>query len=624
MDINSICFSLPSLIFIITILSIFLLKKKTKDLSDYYFIALMVLICIIGVLETILPFAIMNYSKITTITEVITRIFFCLNACWLFLFVVYIDVVVYKGDKLKKDKWLRIPGHFVSFALAIFFIISYLTVDINFTSTIYNSFFAPTGKISYLLYANIFLANMCILSFINMNRERIKNIYLTPIVLVLIFYIIAIFVQLALNIEMNEITFFGSLLITIIYFTIESQDFKLADEYKKSKEEAEEEDKAKTSFLVNMSHEIRTPLNTIVGFAQLINEEKTFDEENFRKDLKNITDASESLSSLINNILDISKIESEGTSLEEKDYILENLVFEINSLIPSKITNDELRFTIDINQDIPREYNGDAYKIYKMLTYILLNAIDNTTYGEVRLEINGQKLNDNIFEQQYIIYNTGHSMTNESFEKDFNDFVVLQSKGDGNLSSVKLGLIIAKELISILGGEIEFINKKGQGTRYIIKIKQKIVSAVPIGNIFENVTNGLATTRNLLNLSDKTALVVDDGEVNLTMARKSLEQYCIKVLTVKSGKECIEMVKNEKIDVIFLDHMMPEMDGIATIKALNSTGYKIPPIVALTANNYDALKNEYIAAGFYEYLQKPIVFKELNRVMKKIFAPEEE
>ena len=624
MNINSICFSLPSLIFIITILSIFILKKKTKDISDYVFIPLMILICIIGVVETILPFVIMHYEKLGTLTEVISRIFLCLNACWLFLFVLYIDVVVYRGDKLVKDRWIRIPCHLISFGLAIFYIICYLTMDINYTSLIYNNNFAITGKMSYLMYSNIFLANLCILGFLNTNRERIKNIYLKPIVLVLVFYIIAIFLQLAFNVEMNEITFFGSILITVIYFTIESQDFKLADEYKKSKEEAEEEDKAKTAFLVNMSHEIRTPLNTIIGFAQLINEEETFNEENFKKDLKNITDSSESLSSLINNILDISKLESEGTELNEKDYILENLVFEINSLIPSKITNDELRFTIDINQDIPREYNGDAYKIYKMLTYILLNAIDNTTYGEVKLEINGQKLENNIYEQQYIIYNTGHSMSHESFEKDFNDFVILQSKGDGNLSSVKLGLIIAKELINILGGEIEFINRKGQGTRYIIKIKQKIVSEVPIGNIFENVTNGLATTRNLLNLSDKTALVVDDGEVNLTMARKSLEQYCIRVLTVKSGKECIEMVKNEKIDVIFLDHMMPEMDGIATIKALNSTGYKIPPIVALTANNYDALKNEYIAAGFYEYLQKPIVFKELNRVMKKIFAPEEE
>ena len=621
MNLTNISFSLPSLIFVLIIIGIYLLKKKLENIGDYVFFALMCIICLICIIEIALPYSIANYTKFT---DILCRVFLILNACWQFLFVVYADVIVYKGDKLKKDKWLRIPGHLVSFLLAVTFIILYLVVDIEYTSVAYNSFYTMTGPISYLMYANILLADLCVLSFLNMNRSRIKNIHLTPIVLVLISYIVVIVRQIATNTEINEIAFFGTLLVSVIYFTIESQDFKLVDEYKKAKAEAEEEDKAKTAFLVNMSHEIRTPLNAIIGFAQIINEEEKLEPENFKKDLKNITDASESLSSLINNIVDISSIESDGTTLQEKDYILDSLIFEINSFIPSKITNDELRFTIDLNQDIPREYNGDAYKIYKMLSYILLNAIDNTTYGEVKLEINGQKLEDNYFEQQYIISNTGHSMSHESFEKDFEAFIDLQSNGDGNLDSIKLGLIIAKELIKALGGTIEFINQKGQGTKYIIKIKQKIVSALPIGNIFENVTNGLATTRNLLNLSDKTALVVDDGEVNLKMAKKSLEQYAINVVLVKSGRECIETVKNQKIDVIFMDHMMPEMDGIATIKALNSTGYEIPPIVALTANNYDALKNEYIAAGFYDYLQKPIVFKELNRVMKRIFAPEEE
>lgn len=621
MNLTNISFSLPSLIFVLIIIGIYLLKKKLENVGDYVFLALMCIISLICIIEISLPYAIANYTKFT---DILCRIFLILNACWQFLFVVYADVIVYKGDKLKKDRWLRIPGHLVSFLLAVTFTILYLIVDIEYTSVAYNSFYTMTGNISYLMYANILLADLCVLSFLNMNRDRIKNIHLTPIVLVLVSYIVVIVRQIATNTEINEIAFFGTLLVSVIYFTIESQDFKLVDEYKKAKAEAEEEDKAKTAFLVNMSHEIRTPLNAIIGFAQIINEEENIEPESFKKDLKNITDASESLSSLINNIVDISSIESDGTTLQEKDYILDSMIFEINSFIPSKITNDELRFTIDLNQEIPREYNGDAYKIYKMLSYILLNAIDNTTYGEVKLEINGQKLDDNYFEQQYIISNTGHSMSQESFEKDFEAFIDLQSNGDGNLDSIKLGLIIAKELIKALNGTIEFINQKGQGTKYIIKIKQKIVSSLPIGNIFENVTNGLATTRNLLNLSDKTALVVDDGEVNLKMAKKSLEQYAINVVLVKSGKECIETIKNQKIDVIFLDHMMPEMDGIATIKALNSTGYEIPPIVALTANNYDALKKEYIAAGFYDYLQKPIVFKELNRVMKRIFAPEEE
>ena len=622
MNFNSIGFSLPSLIFILIILGMYIVKNKKKGLREYLFITLMFIIAILGILEIIIPVILMNNIAITLI-NIISKVFLCMVSLWQFLFVFYIDILVYNGDKTK-NKLIRYPIQGLSLLFFIFFLVSFIKMDMEYSGGLYTNNYAITGIPTFYMYLDIIFASTCVLYYLNIHMEFIKNIYMKPIIIVLTLYYLLIIAQVAFNIELNEITFFGSLLIAVIYFTIESQDFKLLDEYKESKIVAEKEDKAKTAFLVNMSHEIRTPLNTIIGFAQIINEESNFEKEHFQKDLKNIIDASESLSSLIHNILDISAIESDNLTLNEKDYILESLIFEINSLIPSKITNDELRFTIDIDQNIPREYYGDAYKIFKVLSYILLNAIDNTSYGEVKLEISGEQIDTEYFEQKFIIYNTGHTMSNENFEKDFEDFVKLQSTGEGKLSSIKLGLIIAKELINLLNGEIEFINAKGQGTRYIIKLKQKVVSKLPIGNIFENVTNGLATTRNLLNLPDKTAMVVDDGEVNLAMARKSLEQYGIKIITVKSGKECVEMVKNRKIDIIFLDHMMPEMDGIATIKALNSTGCEIPPIVALTANNYDSLKTEYIAQGFNDYLQKPIVFKELNRVMKKIFAPEED
>ena len=474
MNFNNIGFSLPSLIFIIVILGIYILKNKKKGLREYLFIGLMFIVAVIGVLEIIIPFAIMK-SSTSIFTHITSKIFLCLVALWQFLFVYYIDVLVYNDDKTK-NKLIRYPTKILAFLFFIFFIVSFITMKMEYSSGIHTMTYAITGIPSFYMYLDIILASTCVLYYINIHIDFIKNIYMKPIITVLTLYYLMIIVQVSFNIEISEITFFGSLLITVIYFTIESQDFKLLDEYKESKKEAEKEDKAKTAFLVNMSHEIRTPLNTIIGFAQIINEEQEFEREHFQKDLKNIIDASEALSSLIHNILDISAIESDDLKLNEKDYILESLVFEINSLIPSKITNDELRFTIDIDQSIPREYYGDAYKIYKMLSYILLNAIDNTSYGEVRLEISGEQLDSDNFEQKYTIYNTGHTMSNENFEKDFEDFVKLQSTGEGKLSNIRLGLIIAKELINLLNGDIEFINEKGQGTRYIIKLKQKIVS----------------------------------------------------------------------------------------------------------------------------------------------------
>lgn len=622
MNINNIGFSLPSLLFIITILIIFLLNKKVKETDDYIFLIIMIIITIIGILEVCIPYSIMYMQNNETITYITCKIFLCLIACWQVLFMFYFDINIFQNDKFKDNKIFRITNYSLSIIIAMIFIFSYIFADLEFTLG-QNNIYALTGNVVKNMYANIIISTLHILTYMCINKKRLKNVYLKPIIMIMIFYVLILIIQVVYKIEINEVTFLGSMLATVIYFTIESQDYKLMDEYKKSKEKAEKEDKAKTSFLINMSHEIRQPLNTIVGYAQLIKDEKEFKKENYKKDLKNIIYSSESLTRLINNILEITKIENDSLTINEKKYEIENIIYEINNNIPELIRNDELKFSIKVDEKIPKEYYGDSYKIYKIIYNILLNAIDNTTYGEVKLEVGGIKTEDNYFEQYYTISNSGHSMKHESFDNNFEEFVMIQGDGEDKLNSIKLGLIIAKELTKKLGGEIEFINKKGSGTKYTIKLKQKIENETPIGNTFENISNEKENKR-LLDLSDKVALVVDDGEINLVMAKKSLEKYNLNVVTAKGGKECIEIVQKQKIDVIFLDHMMPEMDGIATIKALNSMEIEVPPIVALTANNYDALKTEYIAQGFYDYLQKPIVPKELNRVLKRIFMPEDE
>ena len=623
MNINNIGFSLPSLLFIITILIIFLLNKKVKEKDDYIFLIIMIIITIIGILEVCIPYSIMYIQNYETITYIICKTFLCLIACWQVFFMFYFDINIFQNDKFKDNKIFRILNYILSIIIAIIFICIYIFNDLEFVLGQTNNIYALTGNIVKYMYANIIISTLHILIYMCINKKRLKNIYLKPIIIIMIFYVLILIIQLVYKIEINEVTFLGSMLASVIYFTIESQDYKLMDEYKKSKEKAEKEDKAKTSFLINMSHEIRQPLNTIVGYAQLIKDEKEFKKENYKKDLKNIIYSSESLTRLINNILEITKIENDSLTINEKKYEIENIIYEINNNIPELIRNDELKFSIKVDEKIPKEYYGDSYKIYKIIYNILLNAIDNTTYGEVKLEVGGIKTEDNYFEQYYTISNSGHSMKHESFDNNFEEFVMIQGDGEDKLNSIKLGLIIAKELTKKLGGEIEFINKKGSGTKYTIKLKQKMENETPIGNTFENISNEKENKR-LLDLSDKVALVVDDGEINLVMAKKSLEKYNLNVVTAKGGKECIEIVQKQKIDVIFLDHMMPEMDGIATIKALNSMEIEVPPIVALTANNYDALKTEYIAQGFYDYLQKPIVPKELNRVLKRIFMPEDE
>ena len=157
------------------------------------------------------------------------------------------------------------------------------------------------------------------------------------------------------------------------------------------------------------------------------------------------------------------------------------------------------------------------------------------------------------------------------------------------------------------------------GTRYIVNLKQKIVNPEKIGNIFESKEQQISSSRDLVDCTGKNVLIVDDGDVNLRIASKYLEQYNFTISTATNGKDCIEMVKSNHYDIVFLDHMMPDMDGVATIKALIATGYKLPPIIALTANSYTGLENEYISQGFSGYLQKPIDYRELNKIINSVF-----
>ena len=225
-----------------------------------------------------------------------------------------------------------------------------------------------------------------------------------------------------------------------------------------------------------------------------------------------------------------------------------------------------------------------------------------------------------MFNFDFAVLNTGHAMKMEDFEKDFNDFVKLGNSTQNNIDSTTLGLIIAKRLVNMLGGEIKFVNEPGKGTQYHVIISQKIISEEKIGNIFEGKDDNETSSSSLINLKGKKILIVDDNKINIKLATRLLESYNFEIDSALSGKECLEKVKNAKYDLIFLDHMMPELDGVTTMKLLKESGYNIPPVVALTANSYTGLKGKYLEAGFSDYLSKPISFRELNKLINKFFS----
>ena len=206
-------------------------------------------------------------------------------------------------------------------------------------------------------------------------------------------------------------------------------------------------------------------------------------------------------------------------------------------------------------------------------------------------------------------------MDENKFNISFDDITSIDT--EHNIDNNTLGIIIAKNLIKILGGTIEFKNEINQGTQYIIKLEQKIIGEEQLGNIYEKIRN--LKGEKLINCEGKTALVVDDNAINLTIAKRLLLRFGFAVETCLTGQECLNLVKEKQYDMIFLDHMMPVMDGVETLNRLKAENKDVPPTIALTANAADNSKNEYISLGFTDYLTKPIDMKELNKILINIF-----
>lgn len=400
-----------------------------------------------------------------------------------------------------------------------------------------------------------------------------------------------------------------------------NEELKVANEQaEEARRDAMEANASKGRFLAHMSHEIRTPINAVLGMdTMILRETKDMQIKEYAMDIQN---AGQNLLALINDILDFSKIESGKLDIINVEYDLSSLIHDIFNMIKAKAEAKKLELIIHADETLPSKLFGDDVRIRQVLVNLLNNAVKYTKEGTVTLNVKGRTEGRKVI-FDFSVEDTGIGIKEEDIEKLFQEFERIEEKRNRNVEGTGLGINITTQLLQLMGSKLQVESEYGKGSRFFFTLEQQIVDSTPIGNLEQRIKEQSTEYAYMATFTAPEArlLVVDDNLTNLKVFVNLLKCTRVNVDVAESGKECLALIAQTEYDLIFLDHMMPEMDGIETLhrmKTMEESKCERTPVIALTANAISGAKEMYLKEGFDAFLPKPINPDKLEQMILRL------
>lgn len=600
-------FQLSSLCFIIIFIYQFFSKKRFQNEQNRIYGILLLLTFVALFFDIGSVITIINMNQFPLLNLFFSKGYLCSMTCWVCIMIYYCLTINNVENIGQINKTFNHIARYFFFALATIVLLVILFTRLDFWREgrlVYSYGMGTKVLYCYAAFGMIFAFLYTIVNGKNVTRQKRLSLHIF-FTLQGITAVIQFFYPSVLLVSIG-----ASLSIIFMYFSLENPDMALIDELNLQRQKADSANQAKAEFLAHMSHEIRTPINAILGMNEMILRECTDSEIiNYASQIQN---AGTSLLAIVNDILDFSKIESGKVEILPLEYGTASLFHDLIVLTKLRAESKHLKLCASISPEIPSKLFGDEIRIKQIVTNFLSNAVKYTKEGSITVTATSEPAGEHSIKLIIKVTDTGIGIRKEDIPKLFTSFERLDYKQNRHIEGTGLGMAISKQLVTAMHGEITVESQYQKGSTFTAIIPQAIIDDTPIGNLgqrFEQLQKKPKGEGVNFTAQNASVLIVDDNAVNIAVVSGLLKKTKVSITSATSGEECLSLVKQQHFDIIFMDHLMPSMDGVQTLanmKSMPDNLCQTTPVIVLTANAVSGAKEMYLSSGFTDYLSKPV------------------